>query len=134
MKNPRYVLVVQRDPAHHEHTRGLLEQAGYHVTTAEDGPAALALAARAERPYDVVVVDLALPGMAGLEVAHRLRATRGGAGAPLICIAPSDVSGRRLTTLRRWFAACLSEPLSRSQLMETVAGVMASPDARSRAV
>lgn len=134
MKHPRYILVVQHDPTGREETRGQLEQVGHHVTSAADGAAALALAAKAGRPYDAIVIDLALPGMSGLELAHRMGATRGGAGAPLLCIAPGELTGRRRSALERWFAACLSEPCSRGQLIETLAGVMGRAEARPRAV
>ncbi len=51
--------------------RGYLERDGIAVTVAVDGPAALA-AARAESP-DVVILDLMLPGIDGLEVCRQLR-------------------------------------------------------------
>lgn len=134
MKNPTYVLVVQHDPTHREHTRGLLEQAGHHVTAVPAGPAALQLAAKAERPYDAIVVDLALPAMSGLELAHRLHSLPGGAGAPVIGIAATEVPVARRATFDRWFAACLSEPLSRTALLETVAAAVRPAGAQARAV
>lgn len=134
MKQPRYILVVQGDPAHREDTRLLLEQVGHHVTTAPDGAAALRLGAKAARPYDAIVIDLALPGMSGLEVAHRIGTTPGGAGAPLVGVAPGEITGRRRAALDRWFMACLSEPVSRGRLLETLAGVMDGDADRRRAV
>ncbi len=46
--------------------RRYLERAGFVVDKADDGPTALALAA--ERSPDLVVLDLMLPGMSGLDV------------------------------------------------------------------
>lgn len=131
MKHPRYILVAQQPPTRREETRQVLEAAGYHVTVAADGPAAAALAAKAGRPYDAVVLDLALGGMSGLELAHRLRATPGGADAPLICVVPTDVDGRRREAFGRWFAACLVEPVARGTLVEAVARAIAGPQAHS---
>jgi CheY-like chemotaxis protein len=51
----------------------LLNDAGYSVIDAEDGPAAIALLAGAVQP-DLVVADLQMPGMNGQEMARRLRA------------------------------------------------------------
>ncbi|MER6467309.1 response regulator transcription factor [Streptomyces collinus] len=65
------VLVVDDDPTVAEVVTGYLERAGYTVDRAADGPAALERAA-AHRP-DLVVLDLMLPGMDGLEVCRRLR-------------------------------------------------------------
>src|SRR5204862_4960951 len=65
------VLVVDDDPTVSDVVRRYLERAGLAVTLAADGPAALR-AFEAERP-DLVVLDLMLPGIDGLEVCRRLR-------------------------------------------------------------
>jgi DNA-binding response OmpR family regulator len=65
------VLVVDDDPTVSDVVRRYLERAGYAVTQAGDGPAALALAG--EFHPDLVVLDLMLPGLDGLEVYRRLR-------------------------------------------------------------
>jgi CheY-like chemotaxis protein len=132
LKTTRYILTVQADPNDRELARQLLEQSGHHVTACADGPAAVALCARAERPYDAIVIDLVLPGMSGLEVAHLVSATPGGAGAPILGLAASELTERRREALGRWFAACLVAPLARQPLQETVAGLLASDGARQR--
>lgn len=68
---PARVLVVDDDPTVSDVVRRYLERAGFDVDKAGDGPTALALAA--ERSPDLVVLDLMLPGMSGLEVCRRLR-------------------------------------------------------------
>jgi DNA-binding response OmpR family regulator len=65
------VLVVDDDPTVSDVVRRYLERAEYDVTLAVDGAAALTAVA-AERP-DLVVLDLMLPGIDGLEVCRRLR-------------------------------------------------------------
>jgi DNA-binding response OmpR family regulator len=65
------VLVVDDDPTVSDVVRRYLERAGFVVTLAVDGPSALA-AADATAP-NLVVLDLMLPGMSGLEVCRRLR-------------------------------------------------------------
>jgi DNA-binding response OmpR family regulator len=66
------VLVVDDDPTVSDVVRRYLERSDYEVTLAVDGPQALAVAAQ-HRP-DLVVLDLMLPGLDGLEVCRRLRA------------------------------------------------------------
>ncbi|MGW0536896.1 response regulator transcription factor [Streptomyces sp. NPDC003032] len=66
------VLVVDDDPTVAEVVTGYLSRAGYAVDRADDGPAALEYATR--HWPDLVVLDLMLPGMDGLEVCRRLRA------------------------------------------------------------
>jgi DNA-binding response OmpR family regulator len=65
------VLVVDDDPTVSDVVRRYLERSGFAVTLAADGPAALRAFA-ADRP-DLVVLDLMLPGLDGLEVCRRLR-------------------------------------------------------------
>ena len=65
------VLVVDDEPNLIELVCGYLNREGFSVVTAGDGPAALELA-HAETP-DLVVLDLMLPGMDGIEVCRRLR-------------------------------------------------------------
>ncbi len=76
------VLVVDDDPTVSDVVRRYLERAGYAVTLAGDGPGALAAYSR-EQP-DLVVLDLMLPGIDGLEVCRRLR-TRAD-GVPIVML------------------------------------------------
>jgi DNA-binding response OmpR family regulator len=65
------VLVVDDDPTVSDVVRRYLERAGFAVTLAADGPTALAAAQH--RMPDLIVLDLMLPGMSGLDVCRRLR-------------------------------------------------------------
>lgn len=72
----------------------LLERSGYSVLTANDGRTGLALFE--ENPVDVVVLDYAMPGMHGGEVAARMRAAK--PDVPILLLSayvglPSDVTG-----------------------------------------
>jgi DNA-binding response OmpR family regulator len=71
---PQTVLVVDDEEAIAEAVRARLESEGYRVVVAPDGPRALESAAR-EHP-DLVVLDLMLPGMDGLEVCRELQRER----------------------------------------------------------
>src|SRR3954462_12972446 len=65
------ILLVDDDPASLESTRKILEHSGFEVTTATDGEAALALIrpqpGRSQAPFDVVVSDVRMPRLGGLE-------------------------------------------------------------------
>ena len=69
--NPINVLVVDDEPVLAEMVSMALRYEGWNIATAGDGLSAIA-AARAQRP-DVVVLDVMLPDMSGLEVLHKLR-------------------------------------------------------------
>ncbi|HEX8848814.1 MAG TPA: response regulator [Gemmatimonadaceae bacterium] len=70
----RRVLVVEDDEAVRVLTRRILEGAGYRVTEAPDGRVALDLLAAEPAPVDIVVSDLAMPGMNGAALARAIRA------------------------------------------------------------
>jgi CheY-like chemotaxis protein len=65
------LLVVDDNPSIRESLALLLRLAGYHVVEAEDGEQAIGLLA-AERP-DLVLTDLRMPGMSGVELIQRMR-------------------------------------------------------------
>ena len=69
--NPINVLVVDDEAVLAEMVSMALRYEGWNIATASDGSAAVA-AARAQRP-DVVVLDVMLPDMSGLDVLHKLR-------------------------------------------------------------
>jgi PAS domain S-box-containing protein len=68
----RSLLLVDDDPAIRHALPGLLESLGHSVQTAESGEQALALLDGGSRP-DLVLLDVNMPGIGGLETLHRLR-------------------------------------------------------------
>jgi len=70
MPDPR-ILIVEDDPAVASALSRRLSFEGFDVVVASDGPSAFDVAA--EREPDLIVLDLMLPGMDGLEVARRIR-------------------------------------------------------------
>ncbi|MBP2228727.1 two-component system KDP operon response regulator KdpE [Azospirillum agricola] len=88
---PLRVLVVDDEPPIRRFLRTSLTAQGYEVAEAEDGGAALEEVRR--RPPDVLVLDLGLPGLDGLEVIRRLR--DGGASLPVIVLSSrADEAGK----------------------------------------
>ena len=87
------VLIVEDERHLAEGLRFNLEAEGYEVETAPDGEAALALLVAERRRFDVVVLDVMLPGADGFTVASRLR--RSGSFVPVLMLTargrPEDV-------------------------------------------
>lgn len=71
MEDALRVLLVEDDPAVREMMTEFLRQEGYRTRAAADGPTALAMFA--EEPAEIVVTDVRLPGMDGLEVLSRIK-------------------------------------------------------------
>jgi PAS domain S-box-containing protein len=77
------IMVVDDDPEVREIAVSSLESLGYHMLAAENGPAALDLMARSG-PVDLLIVDMAMPGMNGVELIRRARERQGGLRAMLV--------------------------------------------------
>lgn len=75
---PAAILLVDDDHAVREVTGSALRDLGHTVLEAPGGPVALDLLARPGQRIDLLVVDFAMPGMNGVEVARRARAARPG--------------------------------------------------------
>ena len=90
------VLVVDDDAAVREITVQMLRQAGYGVVEAESGQAALDALGRGEI-YDLVVIDVAMPGLSGIETIRRAR-ERWPALRALYITGYADIAGAELQT------------------------------------
>ncbi|MCF2535817.1 MULTISPECIES: response regulator [Streptomyces] len=113
------VLVVDDDPTVAEIVSGYLDRAGYLVDRAGDGPAALAAAA-ARRP-DLVVLDLMLPGMDGLEVCRRMR---GQGPVPVIMLTARGDEDDRILGLEVGADDYVTKPFSPRELVLRVESVL----------
>jgi len=86
--NPKKILVIEDSPTQALHLQGLLEEEGFRVIVARDGEAGLQTAQKA-RP-DVVVLDLEMAGMNGLQVCQRLKEMRQTTSIPVIMFTRHD--------------------------------------------
>ncbi|MFG2798207.1 response regulator transcription factor [Streptomyces pseudovenezuelae] len=113
------VLVVDDDPTVAEVVSGYLDRAGYLVDRAADGPEALDRAA-AHRP-DLVVLDLMLPGMDGLEVCRRMR---GRGPVPVIMLTARGDEDDRILGLEVGADDYVTKPFSPRELVLRVESVL----------
>jgi two-component system, cell cycle sensor histidine kinase and response regulator CckA len=70
------ILVVDDSSVVRKVTRNMLEQFGYQVVSAEDGPAALTASREFSGPIHLLLTDVVMPGMNGPELADRVLASR----------------------------------------------------------
>ncbi|MHA4779058.1 response regulator transcription factor [Streptomyces sp. MSC1_001] len=113
------ILVVDDDPTVAEVVTGYLEGAGFAVEHAADGVDAL-LRAEARRP-DLVVLDLMLPCLDGLEVCRRLRAT---GPVPVIMLTARGDEEDRITGLEVGADDYVTKPFSPRELVLRVESVL----------
>ena len=100
------------------------QAAGNGVTSGEQALEALAEAAAAHQPYELVVIDSMLPGMDGFELAHEIQRQL---DTRLILLTTLDELGQTKQALQDGFAACLTKPLKREHLYEALVGVESTP-------
>ncbi len=113
------ILVVEDEMQIARTLRDYLEAAGFEVTTVSDGGAALA-SARGERP-DLVVLDLGLPGMDGLDVARELRRS---STTPIVMLTARGEETDRIVGLELGADDYLVKPFSPKELVARVRAVL----------
>ena len=111
------VLVVDDEPTIREVVANYMRKAGYRARAARDGTEALSMADR-DRP-DIVILDLMMPGMDGLEVMHRLRTPDHDDLAVILLTAKGDESDR-VTGLRLGADDYVCKPFSPAELVARV--------------
>jgi two-component system alkaline phosphatase synthesis response regulator PhoP len=116
---PKHVLVVDDEPKIVEVVGDYLRGAGFTVTTAADGVAAVE-SARA-RPTDLVVLDLGLPGLDGLDVARELRRH---SPVPIIMLTARGEETDRVVGLELGADDYLVKPFSPRELVARVRAVL----------
>jgi len=114
------VLVVDDDPTVSDVVRRYLERAGFDVALAADGYGALR-AVTEVRP-DLVVLDLMLPGLDGLEVCRRLRATD--SDLPIVMLTALGDEGDRVAGLSMGADDYVAKPFSPRELVLRVQSVL----------
>ena len=113
------VLVVDDEPKIVQLARDYLEHAGFAVLTAGDGPSAVH-AARTRRP-DLVVLDLGLPGIDGLEVLRTIRTT---GRTPIVVLTARDTELDKLLGLELGADDYVTKPFSPRELVARVRAVL----------
>lgn len=118
----RTILVVDDEPGIVTIARDYLDRAGFRVVTAGDGPNALRLA-RSERP-SLLVLDLMLPGMDGLDVARTLRGDPATRALPIIMLTARVEEADRLIGLELGADDYITKPFSPRELVARVRAVL----------
>ena len=118
------VLVIDDEPRIADLVRDYLDQVGFSVIVADDGPSALASFDR-HRP-DAVILDLGLPGMDGLDVVRRLRAQ---SDVPIIILTARSDETDRVVGLELGADDYVVKPFGLKELVARVRAVLRRVDA-----
>ncbi|MDX1510467.1 MAG: response regulator [Nitriliruptorales bacterium] len=118
MGDARRVLIVDDDPIILDIVTTVLDLEDFSVTTAEDGETALELVAK--EPPDVMVLDVMMPGMSGLEVCAKLRSSEEHARLPIVLLTARDTDEDRRAGMDAGADYYLSKPFSPLELIDII--------------
>ena len=112
------VLYVEDNEFNRKIVRQLLTRTTYRLREAADGEAALGMV-RQERP-DLILMDVQLPKMSGLDVTRALRGDPATAGVPIIVVTSFALSGDEQRAMAAGASAYIAKPYSPRELLELI--------------
>ena len=113
------ILVVDDEPALVDTVAYALRREGFEVDTAVDGAEALEIAR--SRPYDVLILDLLLPGVSGLEVCRTLRSE---SDLPILMLTARDAEVDRVLGLELGADDYVTKPFSVAELVSRIRAIL----------
>jgi PAS domain S-box-containing protein len=120
---PLRLLLAEDNPVNQEVVLRLLEGSGHNVDIVADGNAAVEACARAQ--YDLVLMDLEMPGVDGWEATRRIRTAR--PHTPIIALTAHALPEHRERCRQAGMSHFLAKPVRRGQLLAAIARVAGEP-------
>ena len=122
------VLVAEDNATNQKLVLALLKQQGHHVVVVGDGR--LAVQAAASEPFDVILMDVQMPEMGGLEATAAIRARERSTGKhlPIIALTAHVMAGDREQCLAAGMDAFVAKPLRPAELFATLDHFFPPPD------
>ena len=119
------VLIVEDNPLNMKLFSAMIAAHGYDVLQATDGSHGLEVAHR--RHPDLIIMDIQLPGMSGLEVTHNLKADETTRAIPIIATTAFALRGDEERILASGCDGYMAKPIAISQFLELVEIFMIGP-------
>ncbi len=116
------ILIVEDNPKNLKLVRDTLQVKGYQTVEAETGEEGLRVAH--ERHPALVLMDIQLPGISGIEALHRLRADPVTRAIPVLAITASVMAQDRERIMAAGFDGFQGKPISVKELLETVRQIL----------
>ena len=122
MRTPPLILIVDDNPANVEIFQMRLEANGYDIITATDGQAGLAMAS--EKQPDLILLDIMMPKMDGIEVCRRIRADESLPFMPIIMVTAKTDSKDIVAGLEAGADEYLTKPVDHAALVARVKSML----------
>ena len=117
------ILFVEDDEMSRDVISTRLTRSGYEVVTVEDGHQALSAATR--QAFDLIILDMSMPGLSGWETAKKLKASPATAPVPILALSAHSMSTDRKRALDSGCSDFDSKPVNLPRLLgkiEALAG------------
>ena len=121
---PRPALIIEDDADIAESVRYNLESAGFKTLVAATGEQGLSLALDTQNPPAVIVLDIMLPGMNGIEICRRLRRENQTRRTPIIMLTAKTSEAERVAGLDVGADDYIGKPFSVNELLARVRAVL----------
>ena len=121
------ILVIEDDKTVGEYVRRGLDEAGYHVDLVGDGDEGLRRASGRGGNYDIMVLDLRLPKLSGIDVLRTLRDR--GVGLPVLVLTAQDSVDFKVQALRMGADDYVTKPFAFEELLARVEALGRRPKA-----
>ncbi len=121
------ILIVEDNEKNMKLARDILRAKGYAVLEAVTGEQGVQLAL--QQPPDLVLMDIQLPDINGIEAFGRIRANPATAGVPVVAFTASVTTGDRSRIGDAGFDAFLSKPIQLKEFLETIRRLAGEPAA-----
>jgi two-component system cell cycle response regulator DivK len=116
---PSRILCVEDNPQNMRLVRKILCSAGYEVVEAVDGTSGIAAAY--EQNPDLILMDVNLPDIDGLEATRRLKADPQVSAIPILALTANAMHGDRERCLEAGCNGYIPKPITKNELLNTVA-------------
>jgi two-component system cell cycle response regulator DivK len=116
------ILIVEDNPKNLKLVRDTLQVKGYQTIATETGEEGVRIAQ--ERRPALILMDIQLPGISGIEALQRLRADRVTRSIPVVAVTASVMAQERQKVMAAGFDGFQGKPISVRELLETVRQIL----------